>query len=45
MQNIIHITTKVIIFTRTSSYVIGLNQQSKKELFTNNSEKLEILNL
>ncbi|CAF4585377.1 unnamed protein product, partial [Rotaria sp. Silwood2] len=52
--NNIRKTTKVIIFTRTSSYVIGLNQQSKNELFTNNTdddedmngnEKIEILNL
>jgi hypothetical protein len=53
-QNTFRITTKVIIFTRTSSYVVGLNQQSKNELFnnnndeedfSNNSEKIEILNL
>jgi hypothetical protein len=53
IQNPIHITTKVIIFTRTSSYVVGLNQRSKNELFSNNnnddsdnnSKKIEILNL
>ena len=44
---------KVMIFTRTSSCVIGLNQQSKKELFTSSDndefndsdEKVDILNL
>ena len=48
ITNNINITTKVIIFTRTSSYVVGLNQQSKNELFNNdnnNSEKIEILSL
>ncbi|CAF4226091.1 unnamed protein product [Rotaria sp. Silwood2] len=54
LPNAIHITTKVIIFTRTSSYVLGLNQQSKNELFTtnnnddevsNDSKQIEILNL
>jgi hypothetical protein len=52
IQNTIRITTKVIIFTRTSSYIVGLNQQSKNELFNNNDEnvsnisgKIEILNL
>ncbi|CAF1222260.1 unnamed protein product [Adineta steineri] len=47
-SNNINITTKVIIFTRTSSYVVGLNQQSKNELFNNDnntSETIEILNL
>jgi hypothetical protein len=50
-QNTIHITTKVIIFTRTSSYVVGLNQRSKNELFNNdddsvhNSKKIDILNM
>jgi hypothetical protein len=49
--NIINRTTKVIIFTRTSSYVLGLNQQSKTELFdnlddcNNRSDRIEILNL
>ncbi|CAF1245410.1 unnamed protein product, partial [Rotaria sordida] len=57
IQNTIHITTKVIIYTRTSSYVLGLNQQSKNELFTTNddddhdhevsncSKQIEIINL
>ncbi len=52
IQNTIHITTKAIIFTRTSSYVVGLNQRSKNQLFNNNddnddnnSEKIDILNL
>ncbi len=52
IQNTIHITTKVIIFTRTSAYVVGLNQRSKNELFNNNDdnydnirEKIDILNL
>ena len=51
--NDINITRKVIIFTRTSSYVIGLNEQSKHELFGglnnntyhDNSENIDILNL
>jgi hypothetical protein len=44
--------TKVIIFTRTSSYVVSLSQQSKNELFSNHKEndhpireKIDILNL
>ena len=44
----IHTTTKVMIFTRTSSYVVGLNQRSKTELFNENageSKKIDILNL
>ncbi len=48
----IHITTKAVIFTRTSSYVVSLSQQSKNELFSNNDEnydhnreKIDILNL
>ncbi|CAF3121404.1 unnamed protein product [Rotaria socialis] len=54
IQNSISATTKVILFTRTSSYVIGLNQQSKNELFTTNnnddeasnySRQIEIINL
>ncbi|CAF0904066.1 unnamed protein product [Adineta ricciae] len=47
-----HVTTKVMIFTRTSSYVIGLNQQSKMDLFNTHTnenddraDKIEILNL
>jgi hypothetical protein len=51
--NDIRITRKVMIFTRTSSYVIGLNEQSKYELFgglnddtyTDHSENIEIINL
>ncbi|CAF4719416.1 unnamed protein product, partial [Rotaria sp. Silwood1] len=51
--NDINITRKVIIFTRTSSYIIGLNEQSNYELFTglnydeytDNSESIDILNL
>ncbi|CAF1380067.1 unnamed protein product, partial [Rotaria sordida] len=51
--NDINITRKVIIFTRTSSYIIGLNEQSNYELFTglnyneytDNSENIDILNL
>ena len=46
-------TTKSMIFTRTSSYIMGLSQQTKQELFTaagdedltRNTEKIEILNL
>ena len=42
-----------MIFTRTSSYVIGLNEQSKYQLFgglndntyTDYSENIEIINL
>ncbi|CAF2108222.1 unnamed protein product [Rotaria magnacalcarata] len=54
IQNSISATTKVILFTRTSSYVIGLNQQSNNELFTTNnnddeasnySRQIEIINL
>jgi hypothetical protein len=51
--NDINITRKVMIFTRTSSYVIGLNEQSNQELFGGlnmntynaNSESIDILNL
>ena len=41
------ITTKTIIFTRTSSYVLSLNQQSKNEFFHHvyNRENIDILNL
>ena len=46
-------TTKVMIFTRTSSYVVGLNKQSKCQLFNREddylnddiSEKIDVLNL
>ena len=46
-------TTKSMIFTRTSSYIMGLSQQTKQVLFTaaddddltHNTEKIEILNL
>lgn len=40
----IDITRKVMIFTRTSSYIIGLNEQSKYELFggLNNNEYNDI---
>ena len=52
-SNDICIRRKVMIFTRTSSYVIGLNEQSNHELFgglnnntyTDNSENIDILNL
>ena len=47
------LTTKVMIFTRTSSNVIGLNEQSKRELLSagniddplGQSDKVSILNL
>ena len=47
------LTRKVMIFTRTSSYVVGLNQQSKHDLFSSaendefndHQEKVDILNL
>ncbi|CAF4842456.1 unnamed protein product, partial [Rotaria sp. Silwood1] len=42
--NTIHRTTKVIIFTRTSSYVLDLSQQLKNELFTTNNDNDEISN-
>ena len=52
MQDTIHMTTKAIIFTRTSSYVVSLSQQSKNEVFSNYEEndhpireKIDILNL
>ena len=47
-------TRKVMIFTRTSSFVVGLNRQSKNDLFRSNiendqienlSEKVDVLNL
>ncbi|CAF2933300.1 unnamed protein product [Rotaria sp. Silwood2] len=43
----ITIVTKVMIFTRTSPYIIGLNEQSTDTLFTsyNNNEKIDLLNL
>ncbi|CAF1460251.1 unnamed protein product, partial [Rotaria sordida] len=53
-NNNIIITRKLMIFTRTSSFVISLNQQSKNDLFYQNdendmmmniSEKIDILNL
>jgi hypothetical protein len=55
-QNInkINITKKLMIFTRTSSFVISLNRESKNDLFHKNdenyimmniSEKLDIINL
>jgi hypothetical protein len=52
--NEISITTKVMMFTRTSSFIIGLNNQTKKDLFnhssddmecTNISEKIDVINL
>jgi hypothetical protein len=43
-RNDITITTKVMIFTRTSAFVTGLNKQSKNDLL-NNHEKIEVLNL
>ncbi len=51
--NDIFITTKVMIFTRTSSFVVGLNKQSKNHLFNKNndneymgiSEKIDVINL
>ena len=41
------VTTKVMIFTRTSSYVLGLNQRSKHEMsdVEPNYRSVEILNL
>jgi hypothetical protein len=54
-SNEIFITTKIMLFTRTSSFVVGLNKQSKNDLFNNNnniddeymniSEKIDVLNL
>ena len=51
-QSTIHITTKAMIFTRTSPYVLGLNQRSSKDFFTHtdgNSDdqrkRIDILNL
>ncbi|CAF1180009.1 unnamed protein product [Adineta steineri] len=55
-QNInkINITKKLIMFTRTSSFVISLNRESKNDLFHKNdenyimmniSEKIDIINL
>ena len=38
-------TTKVMIFTRTSSYILGLNQRSVSEVFTEHSRQMDILNL
>jgi hypothetical protein len=43
-QNDIKITTKVMIYTRTSTFVTGLNKQSKDSLF-NIHEKIDVLNL
>ena len=52
-SNEIHRTRKVMVFTRTTSFVIGLNEQSKQQLFggfndetyTDNSENIQIINL
>ena len=48
-QNTIHITTKTMIFTRTSSYVLSLNQKDFVIPTDENSDrhrkKIEILNL
>ena len=52
LNNII-ITKKVMIFTRTSSFVLGLNKQSKQDFFSsiddeeymNIGEKIDVLNL
>ncbi|CAM4822618.1 unnamed protein product [Rotaria magnacalcarata] len=53
-KNNIVITRKLMVFTRTSSFVIGLNNQSKDNLFGRNdridmgmsiSEKIDIINL
>ncbi|CAF1604021.1 unnamed protein product, partial [Didymodactylos carnosus] len=44
----INITTKVTIFTRTSSYILGLNKNSKYQLFketTDNNDEIDVLNL
>ncbi|CAF1570178.1 unnamed protein product, partial [Didymodactylos carnosus] len=41
-EEISSITTKVTIYTRTSSYITGLNKQSKQDLFENN---VDVLNL
>ncbi|UJR29383.1 hypothetical protein I4U23_010595 [Adineta vaga] len=51
--NQVKMTRKVMIFTRTSSYVVGLHEQSSHELFgslnddeyTDNPDKIDILNL
>ena len=51
--NDIKLTRKVMIFTRTSSYVIGLHEQSNRELFgglisneyTDDTDHIDILNL
>ncbi|CAF1366374.1 unnamed protein product, partial [Adineta steineri] len=52
-KEILRSTTKVMIFTRTSSHITGLNQQTKHELFSSLNEddlnlfsdKVDILNL
>jgi hypothetical protein len=51
-QSMMQNTTKAIIFTRTSSYVVSLSQQSKTELFSTYDEndhpireRIDILNL
>jgi hypothetical protein len=43
-RNDIHITTKLMIFTRTSAFVTSLNKQSKNDLFDIH-EKIDVLNL
>jgi hypothetical protein len=40
----IAITTKLMISTRTSAFITGLNNGSKDELL-NNNEKIDVLNL
>ncbi|CAF0924968.1 unnamed protein product [Rotaria sordida] len=44
IESSVHTTTKVIIFTRTSSYVVSLNRQSKNELFTTKNEDDDVSN-
>ncbi|CAF4475395.1 unnamed protein product, partial [Didymodactylos carnosus] len=45
-QNTNTITTKVTIYARTSSYILGLNEKTKSHLFTNdNNLRIGILNL
>ncbi|CAF3699069.1 unnamed protein product [Rotaria sordida] len=52
-HNNITLITKVMIFTRTSSYIIGLNKESKSQLFNggdndeygNISDNIDVLNM
>ena len=43
--NNINITRKLMIFTRTSSFVISLNKQSKNDLFRQNNENDMMMNI